>query len=180
MIGDSDTTVAKLSGVRFVDNGDGTITDNQTGLQWEKKTGSVGSFAFCDFNPDSGGTCADLGDVNNLYDWNEATGEWLSRLNGTTVDPDAQSGLGGHTDWRIPTLAELSTILDLSVPGCGVSPFPPCIDPIFDPLYATFYYSSSTDSDNTTLGGVLSFSGGTVSFATKTTFSQPVRAVRSP
>src|SRR5262249_31397738 len=24
-------------GPRFVDNGDGTVTDNQTGLQWEKK-----------------------------------------------------------------------------------------------------------------------------------------------
>ena len=27
---------------RFVDNGDGTVTDNQTGLQWEKKTTTVG------------------------------------------------------------------------------------------------------------------------------------------
>ena len=25
---------------RFVDNGDGTVTDNQTGLMWEKKTES--------------------------------------------------------------------------------------------------------------------------------------------
>ena len=28
---------------RFVDNGDGTITDNQTGLMWEKKTGTLGN-----------------------------------------------------------------------------------------------------------------------------------------
>ncbi|TMA85936.1 MAG: DUF1566 domain-containing protein, partial [Deltaproteobacteria bacterium] len=28
--------------MRFVDNGDGTVTDNETGLIWEKKTGTVG------------------------------------------------------------------------------------------------------------------------------------------
>lgn len=32
---------------RFVDNGDGTITDNQTGLMWEKKTGTLGSAILC-------------------------------------------------------------------------------------------------------------------------------------
>ena len=29
---------ADLQPPRFVDNGDGTITDNRTGLMWEKKT----------------------------------------------------------------------------------------------------------------------------------------------
>jgi hypothetical protein len=27
---------------RFIDNGDGTISDTKTGLMWEKKTGKVG------------------------------------------------------------------------------------------------------------------------------------------
>jgi hypothetical protein len=34
---DSDTLALLLSGTRYVDNGDGTVTDHQTGLQWEQK-----------------------------------------------------------------------------------------------------------------------------------------------
>src|SRR5437870_7883095 len=35
------TTSTTSTTLRFVDNGDGTVTDNQTGLQWEQKvTGS--------------------------------------------------------------------------------------------------------------------------------------------
>jgi hypothetical protein len=42
---------------QFVDNGDGTVTDHLTGLQWEKKTGTVGNVA----NPN------DPHDVNTTY-----------------------------------------------------------------------------------------------------------------
>jgi len=32
---------------RYLDNGDGTLSDLNTGLQWEKKTGTEGSFPMC-------------------------------------------------------------------------------------------------------------------------------------
>jgi hypothetical protein len=48
---------ALLGGTRFVDNGDGTVTDLQTGLQWEQKTTAVGS----------GVNLADPHDVDNTY-----------------------------------------------------------------------------------------------------------------
>ena len=35
---DADLIGLKLTGTRFIDNGDGTVTDTQTGLMWEKKT----------------------------------------------------------------------------------------------------------------------------------------------
>src|SRR5262249_57973783 len=35
--------------LRFVDNGDGTVTDNQTGLQWEKKTGTFVAPRVCQY-----------------------------------------------------------------------------------------------------------------------------------
>jgi hypothetical protein len=47
---------------RFIDNGDGTISDTKTGLMWEKKTGEAGGSS----NP------GDVHDVNNLYSWSNS------------------------------------------------------------------------------------------------------------
>src|SRR6059036_1572800 len=50
----SSTTTTSTTGstttttLRFVDNGDGTVTDNQTGLQWEKKDGADGVENYAD------------------------------------------------------------------------------------------------------------------------------------
>src|SRR5437870_3775042 len=38
----STTSSTTTTTLRFVDNGDGTVTDNQTGLQWEKKVAGSG------------------------------------------------------------------------------------------------------------------------------------------
>lgn len=54
---------AALSGVRFIDNGDGTVTDVQTGLQWEKKDDLSG-----------------IHDKDNSYQWSSS---------GTAPDGDA-------------------------------------------------------------------------------------------
>ena len=64
-------------GPRFVDNGDGTVTDNQTGLQWEKKVGNTcdaggNAGASCTVASECpGGTCSCSGPhcVNNTYSW---------------------------------------------------------------------------------------------------------------
>ena len=53
----ADAVAAMLAGTRFVDNGDGTVTDHLTGLQWEKKTSAVGS----------GEDYSDPHDVDNTY-----------------------------------------------------------------------------------------------------------------
>jgi hypothetical protein len=122
---------------RFVDNGDGTITDKHTGLMWEKKIALDGVI-------DPG----NLRDADNLYQWagtctpspdevfcqptaeasaicGSAAGcglcpggqtcdrgpespstifEWIALVNA--------SNFAGHQDWRIPTLEELSTLVD--------------------------------------------------------------------
>ena len=46
------------SPVRFVDNGDGTVCDHQTGLMWEQKDADDGTI---DLNNPR--------DVNNFYNW---------------------------------------------------------------------------------------------------------------
>jgi hypothetical protein len=112
------------SGTRFVDNGDGTISDAQTGLMWEKKTSDLGS----------GQNLSDPRDVDNKYTWEVAMGEWLDRLNGRLIAKATDGAFAGHSDWRVPTLQELTTLVDTSVPGR--------INPIFGPN-GLVYWSSS-------------------------------------
>jgi uncharacterized protein DUF1566 len=142
---------------QFKDNGDGTVTDNTTGLMWEKKTGIIGAA-----NP------GDVHDVNNTYTWctgsasvctnpeNLADGTaftvFLAMLNnGASVDGKATTPITGcfanHCDWRLPSIVELQGILDLSATGCGDGGA--CIDPIFGPTQGLppdfgFYWSTTT------------------------------------
>jgi len=114
-----------LPGPRFVDNGDGTVTDSATGLEWEQKVG---------------GTACRHG-AERQMDWRSAMGDWLSEVNGFIPNPqrpESQAGLGGHTDWRVPTLAELRGILD---------PFPceaGCFSPTLGPSIVNCHYWTST------------------------------------
>ncbi|MFQ5506557.1 MAG: DUF1566 domain-containing protein [Planctomycetota bacterium] len=143
---------------RFVDNGDGTVSDNRTGLMWEKKV--------------PGGGC--LHCVDDLYDWTDAMSEWISEVNGLTGDPDAQAGLGGHTDWRLPTIVELQTILLEPFP-CGTNP---CIDSIFGPTASFKYWSSTTIATPPFFAWGVSFGNGGVRDGLKGLSAFLVRGVR--
>jgi hypothetical protein len=148
---------------RFVDNGDGTVTDRETGLQWEQKvTGSEGQ------NLD------DPHDVDNRYSWSAsdtapdgtAFTDFLVKLNGgptgvgdCVVSGDTQTGgFAGHCDWRLPTIAELQTIVDTAVSGCGGGS--PCIDPTFGPTAADRCWSASTSAADARFALIVDFSDG--------------------
>jgi hypothetical protein len=119
---------------RFVDNLDGTVTDNQTGLVWEKKSAA--------------GT-GDVHDVNNFYTWSSTgvvadgtlyTG-FLAGLNDDTSGDGVTTCFANHCDWRIPNISELRSIVTAFSPNCTTSP---CIDPAFGPTAASVYWSASS------------------------------------
>jgi len=94
----------------------------------------------------------------------------------TDSDGSDQSGLGGYTDWRISNLAELLTILDTSVAGCGSGT--PCIDPVFGPTAIFRYWSASTVAGFPNDAWFVNFDFGFVVDIFVKLSSLPVRAVR--
>jgi hypothetical protein len=108
-------------------NNNTTVTDNLTGLTWEKKNTVVGS-------PDN---------ANNTYTWSTGTNKedgsafttFLRQVNQPFPVPNVPGSLGGANGWRLPTLAELQTILlDFPCEGGAFGPScrcpsSPCIDP---------------------------------------------------
>jgi hypothetical protein len=188
---------------RFEGCGDGTVADHQTGLQWEKKTGTVISNGrICRLE-----SCPDLHDVNNRYRWSlafpweEPDGgaftEFLAHLNGdpTVVEATPEEAIGDpaadptvcfahHCDWRLPAIGEIRTIMigPDAAPGqtttCSLAP---CIDPDFaavgGPSFAS-NGSASTDANNSDRNWVGIFYDGTVLNTIKSS-DFAVRAVRA-
>jgi hypothetical protein len=85
----------------YTDNGDGTITDNATGLTWEKQS--------------SDGT---IHDESNTYTWEEAFTRKIAALN------TPSSCFAGHCDWRLPNRRELDSLVD-------TGRFAPAVNPLF-------------------------------------------------
>jgi hypothetical protein len=181
---------------RFTDNGDGTVTDHTTGLMWEMKdpTIAVGTPVDC-----SSVTCSNPQNVNNMYQWCQdadhngacdnngpygnhppdggAFFDFLARTNGALCNSATCTGLGGHTDWRLPTVAELTTIVDKSATGCG--PSSPCIDPIFGPTKFGYHWSATTNTGNSGQAWVVCFGSSCGSYAASKPYAEfYVRAVR--
>ncbi|MBI4605366.1 MAG: DUF1566 domain-containing protein [Planctomycetes bacterium] len=100
---------------RFLDQGDGTVTDACTGLLWRKDTSDVN------------------GDGQVSPDWIRGgdTVPWCEALAYCE-----EMSFAGHDDWRLPTIRELESIVDY-----GRSR--PAADPIFDTLPKS-YWSSTT------------------------------------
>jgi hypothetical protein len=169
---------------RFVDNGNGTITDNQTGLMWEKKLADNDIAGNCAGRIQTGRSphC-----VKNRYFWSFPTHSGDTLPNGSVFDDFlvrinselsktadlSRVDVAGYHDWRIPNIAELRTIVPATCPTTG-----PCIDPIFGPTATNDYYwsSSAIDGDPTFAAGVRFDNGAAI--ADLKNFGAFARAVR--
>jgi hypothetical protein len=168
----SDGDVQAGGALSYTDNGDGTITDNNTGLMWEKKDNSEGIHDSQAKHTWSTGT-------NNMD--GTITTTFLATLNGG-------GGFAGHTDWRVPNRRELDSIVDLEVFNPSIAPAfhqsatcTGCVDITVESCSCTrssFYWSSSTAQYNPEFAWVVDFSFGGTYASDKPNLGY-VRAVRA-
>ncbi len=142
----------------FTDNGDGTITDNVTGLMWEK------------FSDDGS-----IHDRNNQYSWQNAFSVKIASLN--------TGSFAGHNDWRLPNMTELSTLSKFNAatpaeysefttpcsPGCPVT--------TCSCTYPSAFWSSTTATTPSSALALDASTGGIP--ALPKTNTQNARAVRT-
>src|SRR5262245_45649448 len=131
-------TACQLSGQpRFVDNADGSITDHQTCLVWEKKTEKDGTVNvanphdadriyrwagtcsvvpnLCQPTPVAAALCAANAENGTLgcAECAGGNGTCDAAITIWTVAADLNAAsFAGHTDWRLPTRTELLSIVD--------------------------------------------------------------------
>ena len=154
-----------------MDNGDGTVTDGNTGLMWEKK---------CD-------GCRGLHDVGNAYPWTgdgsqDTVWDWIEDLN-----REDGVGFAGYSDWRLPNARELQSLIDYGRfnPAVGVAfDADDCgrgcgsiTDPACSCTRQSYYWSSTTFADFPAHAVVVGFHLPLVGDRVKTDRSF-VRAVR--
>ena len=84
--------IDNLPGVRYIDNGDGTVTDNSNSLMWLKDGGCLG-----------------------LMTWDKSS-EIITSLNSSPENFDCQDYKAQYTDWRLPGIKEFEALLNIDEP----------------------------------------------------------------
>lgn len=119
----------------LVQNGDGTVTDTDTGLMWQQLEGGH-------------------------MTWEDA------------LDYCETLELAGFSDWRLPNVNELQSIVDYQQED------PSTNSTVLPEVESQPYWSSTTLSSNNECAWVVSFYGGDISYEEKIHSSPYVRAVR--
>ncbi len=123
------------------------VKDNVTGLIWEVKTND-----------------GSIHDRDNSYTWVRAQEFFIAQLN--------SDGFGGYTDWRLPSIKELGSIVDLGRDN-------PTIDTnYFNNGYSAFYWSGTTYAEDTDYAWYIYFYHGTDNKLKKNLSRYYARAVR--
>lgn len=110
--------------------GGGTVLDNWTGLLWQRHPPTTGAFSGV-----------------GLYAWNEAL-QYCQNL-----------VLEGYTDWRLPRLQELQTIIDRRRSAPSISPYAFPNTPLSNEAN---YWTATTRQGSGTYAWYVSFYAGSV------------------
>jgi len=143
----TDRPIVKGAGsTRFTDNGDGTVTDNATGLMWVKNPLLLGP----------------------PFDTFQYWAQSITACEGLTY--------AGHSDWRLPNVKELVSVLDYALAA-------PYVDPYFFPaIVLNYYWTSTTSINNTTFAYYANLSSGTsypnIAARSKTSYKHYIWPVR--
>lgn len=119
---------------RFVDNGDGTVNDEQTGLIWMR----------CALGQNwDGATC--IGSAST-YTWQQA----LTVAEGNVF--------GGSDAWRLPNIKELNSIIERACVEPSIN------QSIFPVTSSSGFWSSSLKADSDDYGWFVSFGNGSSNY----------------
>lgn len=122
------------------------VGDNVIGLIWEVKT-------------DDGG----IHDKDNIYTWQDAQDTFIAQLN--------NENFGGHSDWRLPTVKELSRLVnaDRVNPSINTDYFPN--------TFSEYYWSSTFDASFSNDAWSVDFYYGLVHTQSDSHYIRAVRGV---
>jgi hypothetical protein len=146
----------------YTDNGNGTITDNVTGLMWE----ALDQLTY-------GGNPSDIHDAGNSYTTWASAFQKIADLN--------SANFAGYTDWRLPNVNELHSLIFFATAAPAVVPsaFNNGTDSFTYPIGS--YWSSTTDEGEPFYAYGVSFTVGADINGLKTSATNFfVRAVRGP
>ncbi|MBI5675184.1 MAG: DUF1566 domain-containing protein [Nitrospirae bacterium] len=118
-----------INPMSFSNNGNGTVTDNNTGMMWQK----------CSVGQNNDATCSGTAVT---YNWYKASGTYNATYNPSSQYVCGSLNLGGYSDWRLPSKKELITIVDYSIPYPG----PTINATYFSNTVASYYWSSTTNA----------------------------------
>jgi hypothetical protein len=144
----------------YVEHEDGTITDTNTGLMWEKLSDD-----------------RTIHNWSNRYTWDSGFSEKIAALNG--------GRFAGHRDWRLPNIKELQSIVNCEIgyPGPTIAAAfntgctPGCTVTSCSCTQSDGYWSSSSYAGNPDYAWDVDFYSGNDGAGTKTS-TYLVRAVR--
>ena len=145
------------------------VRDNYTGLIWEAKVDDATDLShfthtYTWFNPDGSrnGGQAGLANGGNCQGSPCDVSAYVAAFN--------QLRMCGVTDWRLPTRAELASIVHAGRTH-------PALDPTFFPLGAGLYWTSTPSAADPASAWVVDFDSGSIQTELKTTASR-IRLVR--
>ena len=116
---------------RFVDNGNGTVTDTCTGLMWTQDTLNIDAYPEIT--------------IEDRVNWKNAL-QFCHDLS-----------LGGHNDWRLPNIRELESLSyydDIGPAG------PPEVDALFGIVRPGIYWTSTNDMQSPQRAWTVIFESG--------------------